>query len=194
MISDYVMNNIDRNIGQGLSKNSSVSLFLQKENLPSQRLTEKKSSFNRELIKERLPSLIRKNSEQKFVINESLPKSPSPISKSKLKTVLEHQKKQQIDSVVKKRLSFMDPKTDESSSNIKSKANLLKTDMKKSYGDLFQQNNKENNVISFYREERKLEQEKDQQSKSSLRLNRNPTSKSPIYIKSHQASAHDFYL
>jgi hypothetical protein len=96
MISDYVMTNINQHF-----RNKTALTY---SPLPSNRTPTlaRTPTLTRELIKQNLPSLIRKNNDPPIIVNETRPKSPSPISKSRLKMVLESSKQDSLRSVVKK--------------------------------------------------------------------------------------------
>lgn len=81
MISDNIMTNINRHFHNKTAITiKPLSSHPTHNNTPS-RLTP-------QLIKQTLPSLIRKHNAPSITINETKPKSPSPISKSRLKMVL----------------------------------------------------------------------------------------------------------
>lgn len=81
MISDYLMNNINYHFKAKttLASKHSLTLTQSSTTAPSHLPT---------LIQNNLPSLIRRNNDPAIVVNPTRPKSPSPISKSRLKMVL----------------------------------------------------------------------------------------------------------
>lgn len=93
MLSDYVMNSIDNLFSDKLNKIS---------NNISKGPPQPKASFNRETIKNHLPNIIRKSTDASRSPACRKDKSPSPISKSRLKDILENNKSENIKSVVKK--------------------------------------------------------------------------------------------
>lgn len=100
MILDYVMRNINQNFSDRITPTSLTTRpILSKQG--SQKDLKRAPKFTEEIIREKLPGVIRKSRDTAFVINETRPKSPSPFSKSKLKAILES-KDNNIKSVVKK--------------------------------------------------------------------------------------------
>lgn len=97
MISDYVINNINHHF-----RNKTA---LHPTHTPTHTPTlthPPRTVLTPQLIKQTLPSLIRRNNQPSITINETRPKSPSPISKSRLKMVLDSSKQENLRSVVKR--------------------------------------------------------------------------------------------
>jgi hypothetical protein len=87
MISDYVM--------------TSINSHFNRQILPASHPQPQRATLSRELIHQHLPALIRKHNAPAFVINHTQRKSPSPISKSRLKVLLENNK-EGVSAVVRK--------------------------------------------------------------------------------------------
>ena len=85
MLADYVMKSIDNLFSDKLSTSNNSQLYKQKST--SSTYFQGKANFNKEMIKNTLPNVIRRdgNSRSPFHNKE---KSPSPISKSRLKDIL----------------------------------------------------------------------------------------------------------
>lgn len=152
MISDYIITNINHNF-----QNKSI-LTPAKHTLARtashQNTLLAKPTLTKELIKQQLPSLIRKNNDPPFLINETQRKSPSPISKSRLKMVLESSKQDNLKAVVKK-----SPLRSHQLTTKSSVSDLMdcKTPHGRSVASELEED-KENNVLEAYRQKRKQEQ------------------------------------
>ena len=94
MLADYIATRIDTLFSDKLSKNSSQLI---KPSIAQQH----KSYFNRETIKNHLPSVVSKQYEPSRSPAYRKDRSASPISKSRLKAVLENNRADTIKSVIK---------------------------------------------------------------------------------------------
>jgi len=92
------MKSIDNLFSDKLFSNESINLG---KNQPPKGL-QNKANFNRETIKKSLHSIIRKDNEAERSPNCKKDNSPSQISKSRLKVILEHNKNERIKSVIKR--------------------------------------------------------------------------------------------
>lgn len=152
MISDYVMTNINQHFR---NKTALAPAIRPSSSRPIPTLT-------RELIKQSLPGLIRRNNDPAIVVNETRPKSPSPISKSRLKMVLESSKQESLRAVVKKSPAHGGQLTCKTSVS-----DLM--DCKSSHGRSAvseYEEEKENYVLEAYRQKRKAEQQREHEQKS----------------------------
>lgn len=95
MLADYVMKGIDSLFADKLN-NRQVNAISANPNRQ-----EIKPAFNRDTIKKSLHTIIKKGEGSKSP-NAKITKQPSPISKSRLKIILEHNKDERLKSVVKK--------------------------------------------------------------------------------------------
>jgi hypothetical protein len=100
MISDYVMKNINENF-EKKTKSTLACNQGKTYNLCSDKSASTFRMQLKEVIKEQLPGLIRKNRDTQIIINETKPKSPSPFSKSRLKSILEN-RGDTVKSVIKR--------------------------------------------------------------------------------------------
>jgi hypothetical protein len=160
MISDNIMTNINRHFRNKTTLTlNPLSSHPTHNNVPS-RLTP-------QLIKQNLSSLIRRDNGPSIIINETRPKSPSPISKSRLKMVLESSKQENLRSVVKRspaRGGQLTCKT--------SVSDLLdcKGFQGKSVVSEYDEEKDKENLLEAYRQKRKEELQKDLPSKSSKKI------------------------
>ena len=94
MLADYIVNRIDTLFSNKLSKNSSnvIKISSNQENKPC---------LNRDTIKNHLPSVVSKQYDPSRSPACRKDKSASPISKSRLKSILQNNRAETIKSVVK---------------------------------------------------------------------------------------------
>ena len=92
MLADYVMKGIDSLFSQKLITQEEVQTVL--------RATNVRSTFNKATIKKSLKSIIKKGEGNRSPSENS--RQPSPISKSRLKIILENNKDERLRSVVKR--------------------------------------------------------------------------------------------
>lgn len=133
MLADYVMKGIDNIFSEKMGSNP-----LQKTSKQFNSNNIRRSIFNKDVIKQSLHTIIRRDG------NSKSPKSQcpslSPISKSRLRVILDTEKDQRLKSVVKKVVAYED-------------ASPYRVVNK---GDAYDQyQDKENNVIKYYRNARK---------------------------------------
>lgn len=96
MLADYVMKGIDSLFSEKLYNHQSA-IIKHNANKP-----DAKAKLTKELIKNSLHSIIRKDANASKSPKSRFDRSPSPISKSRLKAILESNKDERIKSVVKR--------------------------------------------------------------------------------------------
>lgn len=98
MLADYVMKGIDSLFSEKLYNHQSA---ITKQH-PNSNKSDAKPKLTKELIKHSLNSIIRKDVNASKSPKSKFDRSPSPISKSRLKSILETNKEERIKSVVKR--------------------------------------------------------------------------------------------
>ena len=98
MLADYVMKGIDSLFSEKLYNHQSA---ITKHNANANK-SDIKPKLTKELIKNSLHSIIRKDVNASKSPKSRFDRSPSPISKSRLKAILESNKEERIKSVVKR--------------------------------------------------------------------------------------------
>jgi len=98
MIADYVMKGIDNLFSEKLFTSNHAQLSKQGSN--SSTSSQLRTNFNKDIIKTKLNNVIRRDGSSRSPIRNQ-EKSLSPISKSRLKSILETNRSEKIKSVVK---------------------------------------------------------------------------------------------
>jgi hypothetical protein len=103
MLADYVMKGIDSLFSEKLHNHPSN--HISKNNFSKN--SEGRAKFNKEYIKNSLHTIIKKDGNTSKSPQSKIDKSsPSPISKSRLKVILESNKDERLKSVVKRVSNF----------------------------------------------------------------------------------------
>lgn len=139
MLADYVLRSIDNLFTDKLSSNEGRKLFAKP----------KPSPFNKQTIQKELPNAIRRQAGQEALASPRRSNSPSPLTKSRLKTILEHNKKERIKSVVRR------TRLDEPSPYRKIAVEGSPRDSRLEDKQTDASCGKEDNLIEYYRQQRK---------------------------------------